>query len=108
MVNCLIWRQQDAVRNSIQALAQSLFSHKSIQGMNCKELKEKILDETNMSWDNLTNYQKRGACAKKITVYKQTMIDEKMFDVPRHQWIIDKNIPDFVEDRNYIKDKITF
>lgn len=108
VVNCLIWRQQDAVRNSVQALAQSLFSHKSIQGMNCKELKKKIFNETNMSWDILTNYQKRGACAKKITTYKQVMTDGEMVNVPRSRWIIDMNTPDFVEDRNYIKDKITF
>jgi tRNA(His) 5'-end guanylyltransferase len=33
--NYVIWRQQDATRNSIQSLAQSVFSHKELQGLSC-------------------------------------------------------------------------
>lgn len=36
--NCIIWRQQDAKRNSIQSLAQSVFSHKESHGLSCDKL----------------------------------------------------------------------
>lgn len=36
--NYFIWRQQDATRNSILAVAQSVLSHKEMQGKKCTEL----------------------------------------------------------------------
>ena len=41
--NYFIWRQQDATRNSILGCAQSLFSHKEIEGINTKLLQDKML-----------------------------------------------------------------
>ena len=32
VTNCVLWRQQDAIRNSIQALGQAHFSHKELHG----------------------------------------------------------------------------
>ena len=40
--NYLIWRQQDATRNSISSVAQSLYSHKELDGKNSSELQEMI------------------------------------------------------------------
>lgn len=40
--NCLLWRQQDATRNSIQSVAQANFSHKQLQNKNCSELQEML------------------------------------------------------------------
>lgn len=92
VVNCLIWRQQDATRNSIQALAQSMFSHKELQGLSCNDLQDKMFTEKGVNWNNLSTYQKRGSC-----VYKG---DEG--------WVVDDNIPIFTEDRDYINSKINF
>lgn len=93
VVNCLIWRQQDATRNSIQGLAQSLFSHNEIQGINCKDLQDKIFKEKGINWNSLPDYQKRGACVIK------NRSDE---------WVIDFNIPIFTQDRNYIERRLEF
>lgn len=87
VVNCLIWRQQDAIRNSIQALAQSRFPHSEIQGLNCSELKEKLSVEEGIHWDGLPNELLRGACCIK--------------DVDGN-WIIDHHIPLFTEEKDYI------
>lgn len=43
VINNLIWRQQDATRNSINMVAQSLYSHKELQGIGTKELQNKML-----------------------------------------------------------------
>lgn len=92
VINNLIWRQQDATRNSINALAQSLYSHKHLNGINSKELQNKMLVEKDVNWNNLEVRLKRGSCAIK---------DEK------GKWFIDNNIPIFTDDRNYI-DKLVF
>ena len=35
--NYMIWRQHDAIRNSIQATAQAYFSHKQLIGLRCSD-----------------------------------------------------------------------
>lgn len=90
--NCLIWRQQDATRNSIQMLAHSLFSHKELQGLSCKELQDKMMLEKGVNWNDLEIPKKRGTCCVKI--------DGK--------WVVDYEIPIFTQDRDYIEKRIRF
>ena len=59
VVNCLIWRQQDAVRNSIQAVAQSLYSHKELNGKNSSQLQEMIFQK-GVNWNDIDAGKKRG------------------------------------------------
>lgn len=51
--NCLLWRQQDATRNSIQSVAQANFSHKQLQNKNCSELQEMLFQEKGINWNNI-------------------------------------------------------
>jgi tRNA(His) 5'-end guanylyltransferase len=60
VVNCLIWRQQDAERNSIQMLAQSLYSHKELHGKNTSKLQDMCFDKGH-NWNNLHWSKKRGS-----------------------------------------------
>ena len=92
VINNLIWRQQDATRNSINSVAQSLFSHKELQGINSKDLQNKMLIEKNVNWNDFSTTLKRGSCAIKNDDGK---------------WVIDNEIPIFTEDRNYI-DRLVF
>ena len=91
--NCLIWRQQDATRNSIQGLAQALFPHKELQGMSCNELQDKMFREKDINWNDLPTPRKRGVCCVKL--------DDG-------RWAIDFDIPVFTQDREYIESRITF
>lgn len=89
VTNCILWRQLDAERNSINALAQSLFSHKSLQGLSRKETVAKMELEKGVIWGNFPTMFKRGSCCIR--------------DEAGH-WFIDKEIPIFKEDgRNYIE-----
>ena len=109
VVNCFIWRQQDATRNSIQALAQSLYSHNELQGINCNSLQDKMFTEKGVNWNDLTTYQKRGACAvKRMMKKKVTLKDGSSTIIERPEWIIDFNIPIFTQDRDYINSLLTF
>ena len=92
--NCILWRQRDAERNSIQSLAQSLYSHKEIIGLNTNILQDKIFTEKGINWNDLCTYYKRGcACIK---------------DTDTRKWRIDYNMPILSKDRNYIEKLINF
>lgn len=102
--NCLLWRQQDATRNSIQAVAQANFSHKQLEGKNCNELQEMLWQEKGINWNNLPTYLKRGSCCVK----EQYEIEANGEKVMRSRWIIDNEIPIFSQDTNYVNSRITF
>ena len=70
VTNCLYWRQKDAERNSINSLAQSLFSHKSLQGLGLKDTLTKIEQDGGVVWGNLPTTYKRGSCCKKEYFYR--------------------------------------
>ena len=92
--NYFIWRQQDATRNSILSLAQSLYSDKEMHGMKCDALQDKMFTEKNVNWNNLSTVKKRGTCA----IRKEVEVN----GVVRNKWFIDKDIPIFTQDKNYI------
>lgn len=73
VTNCVYWRQKDAERNSVNSLAQSLFSHKSLQGLNLKDTIAKIETEKGIIWGELPTTQKRGSCCVKDTWF---MLDD--------------------------------
>ena len=50
-VNYLIWREQDATRNSIQSAAQSVYSHRQLHGKNTKQLNE-MLFQKGINWND--------------------------------------------------------
>ena len=87
VINNLIWRQQDATRNSILSVAQSLYPHKELQGIGTKELQNKMLTEKNVNWNDYKTDEKRGIAAIKDNEGK---------------WFIDELTPIFTEDRDYI------
>lgn len=60
VVNYLIWRQQDWERNSVQMLAQSLYSHKQLHGKSCKILVAMIEEDHGIVWGNLECWKKQG------------------------------------------------
>lgn len=59
-VNCLLWRQQDASRNSVQMAARTYFSHKMCEGKNCNELQEMLWETHKINWSSYPYRFKRG------------------------------------------------
>lgn len=64
VVNYFIWRQKDCVRNSIQAVAQSLYSQKQLNGKSSNELQELIFQK-NQNWNDYYAGYKRGRFVQK-------------------------------------------
>lgn len=100
--NYFIWRQNDAMRNSIQALAQANFSHKELHGLCLKELQEKLFKEKQINWDKEEVWNKRGVCIAKKNVVSEGIVMNETF------WSIDYGIPRFTEEegRLYIEGHI--
>lgn len=92
VTNCILWRQQDATRNSINTVAQANFSHKELHGLNVNQVQDKLFKERNINWNDFPTYLKRGSCC----------IKREVDGMPT--WVIDNDIPIFTgENRNYIE-----
>jgi len=87
VINYFIWRQQDATRNSIQSVAQSLYSHKELHGKNSFQLQEMIF-QRGLNWDTLPTIEKRGTAISKI----KTSIEK---EIEGERWIADYDAPIF-------------
>lgn len=103
--NCLIWRQQDATRNSIQSVGQANFSQKQLHGKSCNIIQDMLFTEKGINWNDFPTDCKRGSCCYKRQVEKVVTIprtgEERL--VNRNEWFIDKDIPIFTQDRSYVE-----
>ena len=59
VVNCFIWRQQDATRNSISMGAQSMYSHKELHKKSSSEMQE-MMWQKGQNWNDYPVGFKRG------------------------------------------------
>lgn len=102
VTNLIYWRQLDAIRNSIQMVGQANFSHKELQNKSCNQIKDMLMTEKGINWNDFSTYQKRGSCCIKEEYYiNSTSV--------RTRWIIDEEIPIFKDkDREYIEKLINF
>jgi len=72
--NYFIWRQKDAVRNSLQMHAQSLYSHKELNGKSQVEQHD-MIHAKGENWDKLPDGFKRGRNITKYRIYDVETID---------------------------------
>lgn len=105
VANNLYWRQLDAMRNSIQMLGQANFRHKELQHKNCRQIKEMLLTQKGLSWDDLPSQFQRGSCCIKGTYDFETLSVEP--GTVRMHWVIDKDIPVFKDEgREYVNSRV--
>jgi len=97
VTNCVLWRQQDATRNSISSLAQSKFSAKELHGKNSSQMQDMLMEKYGINWNDLTIPEKRGTA-----VYKRTIDDVT-------EWVVDYQMPILKgEDRDYVEHLVKF
>lgn len=85
IINYLIWRQQDATRNSINSAGQQYYSQKELQGKNPNDVQE-MLFQKGINWNNYPITFKRGCCC-----YKQETSSEKRV------WVLNTQMPIITE-----------
>lgn len=107
VVDIFLWRQLDATRNSVNCLAQSIFSHNQLQNKNRKEILE-MLREKNVFWEELPIGHQRGFYYVKV-VKEEELDFTNRTDIPeRHRTkkmvmrnkIVEKDIPILRESGN--------
>jgi len=109
--NYLIWRQQDAVRNSIQMAAQSVYSQKELHGKSCNELQE-LLFQKGINWNNYCSGEKRGRAIVKETYTIPVANSFGVAEVKRNRWVAltgkpgSKETPNFVGDKEFLRNQI--
>lgn len=60
VANYFLWRQRDAVRNSISMAAQAHFSHKRLHKVNTDQMQELLWAEAGINWNDYPAGCKRG------------------------------------------------
>lgn len=103
--NCILWRQQDATRNSVQLVGQAYFSHKQLQNKSCNQIQDMLFLERGINWNDYPVACKRGTCCIKQTMDVSGTI-ERSVTVQRKKWVIDKEIPIFSKNPEYINQLI--
>lgn len=107
VTNCFIWRQQDATRNAIQMLGQCNFSHKELHGKSCNDIQDMLMTQKGINFNDMPTEFKRGVCCVKE---KYAAVDLATYSGPteaitRTRWVLDKEIPIFTQDRNYVESR---
>lgn len=101
-INCVIWRQQDATKNSILSVGQSEFSHKELQGKKCNEIQDMLMLQKGINWNNFPVMYKRGvSCIRKLED-----VETPNGKTQRKKWVLDYNMPILTQDWGYIKNQI--
>lgn len=88
VINCFIWRQQDATRNAVSMLGQCHFSHKELQGKSRNDIQDMLMTQKGINFNDMPVEFKRGVCC-----YRDD--DGK--------WILDQNPPIFTQQRDYVE-----
>lgn len=107
VVNCLIWRQSDASRNSVQMAGRAVFSHNQLQGKSNSEIQDMLMSEKGINWNDYSIPCKRGSACYKIQT-TTTMpnpnpnSNKEPITVMRNIWIVDEHIPIFTKEPEFI------
>lgn len=96
VVNCVLWRQNDATRNSILSVGQYYFSHKELENKSCNQIQDMLFLEKGVNWNDFPINIKRGTA-----VYNNGKLDGG--------WVIDMEMPILTgEGREYLENLIIF
>lgn len=60
VANYFLWRQRDAVRNSISMAAQARFSHRRLHGISSGGMQDLLWSEAGINWNDYPDGCKRG------------------------------------------------
>ena len=110
VVNNFLWRQQDATRNSISAVAQSLYSAKELHKVNTDQMQELIFQK-GINWNDYDPKLKRGRFIYKVNYFNGIDFnlvpeaEKNNAGVLRTKWE-SLECPIFSKDREFLLSKI--
>jgi tRNA(His) 5'-end guanylyltransferase len=83
-INCLIWRELDATRNSIQSAAYALYSQKQLHLKNTSEMQEMVFQK-GINWNDYPTRFKRGGYFKRRLIEREFTSNELENLPPQHE-----------------------
>lgn len=98
--NYFLWRQQDATRNSISSVAQSLYSHSELMNKNSDQQQEMIFQK-GVNWNDFDPKLKRGRFIDKVEYDLETSEGT----TKRTKWV-SIECPIFSQGWDFLYDKI--
>lgn len=106
-INCLIWRQNEAVKNSIYGACYYELSNvtgrkkaqKMMHGKNQNEQQELLFSEAGKNWNDYPTYYKRGVAVHKVK-YEFKEDDNTYY---RSSWEPNLETPRFTADKEFLK-----
>ena len=86
-INNIIWRQQDAIRNSVEMVGHANFSNKELHKVNCEGIKKMLKEQRGIDWEkDFNSYQKYGAFCYRV----ETQREIKGKTITRNVWYCNK------------------
>lgn len=82
--NTLLWRVQDARKNSVSSLFRWTAGYKAMQNLNQNEMKLFLREHYNVDWDMLPNRFKYGTYIKPVT-YECCLTPDELQKIPKHK-----------------------
>ena len=95
VANCVIWRQQDASRNSVEMVGRTYFSDKELFKKNCSNIQDMLMEKHNVNWNDFPARYKRGCACYKTDVSEN--------EDGRGKWAVDYDMPIITKDREYVE-----
>lgn len=100
VANYFLWRQRDAVRNSISMAAQAVFPHKRLHGVNSGGMQELLWAEKGINWNDYPDGCKRGRVAvrevgERETSYVDKRTNETVSGMAVRSWWQTSGAPNF-------------
>jgi tRNA(His) guanylyltransferase len=77
VANYFIWRQRDAVRNSISMAAQAHFSHRELHQVNTGQMQELLWSQHGVNWNDYPDGCKRGRLTVRETGEREVQYTDK-------------------------------
>lgn len=78
VANYFLWRQRDAVRNSISMAAQAHFSHRELHQVNGGQMQEMLWSQKQINWNDYPDGAKRGRVTVRHTGEREvTYVDKR-------------------------------
>jgi tRNA(His) guanylyltransferase len=77
VANYFVWRQRDAVRNSIAMAAQAHFPHRRLQGVHTGGMQEMLWSEAGVNWNDYPAGVRRGRVVTKAHGEKEFTFTHK-------------------------------
>lgn len=84
-INTLIWREMDAVRNSIQSLGRANFSHSTLQNLNSSQIQDLLMTEKGINWSKMPDHLKRGTYFQRVKYARPYTSEEIEKLPPKHE-----------------------